>query len=102
MSLRVAINGFGRIGRNVLRASVEANGKAGEQERRCGREPGGKMPTRGSRRIIAVFAALGLMGAGALAPARADEAYQADPRLVAAAQRSRWLPWLRQRCQQES
>jgi iron(III) transport system substrate-binding protein len=45
------------------------------------------MPTRGSRRIIAVFAALGLVGAGALAPARADEAYQADPKLVVAAQK---------------
>jgi iron(III) transport system substrate-binding protein len=34
-----------------------------------------------------VFAALGLAGAGARAPVRADEAYQADPKLVAAAQK---------------
>jgi iron(III) transport system substrate-binding protein len=52
------------------------------------------MPARGSRRVIAdliviaaVIAALGLAGAGALASARAEEAYQADPQLVAAAQK---------------
>jgi glyceraldehyde-3-phosphate dehydrogenase/erythrose-4-phosphate dehydrogenase len=28
MAIRVAINGFGRIGRNVLRAAKEAGGEA--------------------------------------------------------------------------
>jgi iron(III) transport system substrate-binding protein len=46
------------------------------------------MPARGFRRVITVLATLAALGlTGAFAPARADEAYQADPKLVAAAQK---------------
>jgi ABC-type Fe3+ transport system substrate-binding protein len=45
------------------------------------------MRTSGFSLAIAVFAALGLFGTGALAPVRAAEAYQADPQLVEAARK---------------
>src|ERR1700680_2372395 len=46
---------------------------------------GGSMPAREYRLVIAVWA--GLAAAGALAPAQAAEAYQADPKLVEAARK---------------
>src|SRR3981081_2656170 len=49
------------------------------------------MPARGFRLVIAALAAIAVMVpvlcAGALAPVRADEAYQADPKLVDAARK---------------
>jgi ABC-type Fe3+ transport system substrate-binding protein len=61
-----------------------------------GREQqGGRMPARGFRLVIAVLPALfaglavmvAVMAADALAPVRAAEAYQADPKLVEAARK---------------
>src|SRR5437899_2900773 len=84
-----------RIVRPTMRvhASAQARGAAAAGSHR--QQEGGRMPRRGFRLVIAALPALAVrvaalvavMVAGGFAPVRAEEVYQADPKLVEAAQK---------------
>src|SRR6202030_878007 len=80
-----------RIVRSTMRVHASAQAKDAAAAGSHTQQEGGRMPTRGFRFVIAALPALAIMVAllvtGAFAPVRAEEAYQADPKLVEAARK---------------